>query len=53
MPSLVDHFDQESCIAASSSCMNRGDMFTRDTTTPGISPSPTSWSMRANVIVNS
>jgi hypothetical protein len=33
--------------------MNRVDMFTRATTTPGTSPSSTSWSMRANVIVNS
>jgi STE24 endopeptidase len=53
MPSLVDHFDQESVIAAISSCMNRGDMFTRVTTTPGTSPSSTSWSMRAKVSVNS
>jgi STE24 endopeptidase len=53
MPSRVDHFDQESVIAAMSSCMNRGDMFTRVTTTPGTSPSSTSWSMRANVSVNS
>jgi hypothetical protein len=28
-------------------------MFTRETTTPGTSPSSISWSMRANVIVNS
>src|SRR5215210_5744710 len=28
-------------------------MFTRDTTTPGTSPSSISWSMRANVTVNS
>jgi STE24 endopeptidase len=53
MPSRVDHFDQESVIAAMSSCMNRGDMFTRVTTTPGTSPTSTSWSMRANVSVNS
>jgi STE24 endopeptidase len=53
MPSLVDHFDQESVMAAISSCMNRGDMFTRVTTTPGTSPSSTSWSMRAKVSVNS
>jgi len=53
MPSRVDHFDQESVIAAMSSCMKRGDMFTRVTTTPGTSPSSTSWSMRANVSVNS
>ena len=43
----------ESFIASSSSRMKRGDMFTRLTTTPGTSPSSTSWSMRANVIVNS
>jgi STE24 endopeptidase len=42
MPSRVDHFDQESVIAAMSSCMKRGDMFTRVTTTPGTSPSSTS-----------
>ena len=53
MFSLADHFDHESCIASSSSFMNRFDMFTRETTTPGMSPSSTSWSMRANVIVNS
>ena len=53
MPSRVDHFDHESVIAAMSSCMKRGDMFTRVTTTPGTSPSSTSWSMRANVSVNS
>jgi len=33
--------------------MNRVDMFTRETTTPGMSPSSTSWSIRAKVIVNS
>jgi STE24 endopeptidase len=53
MPSRVDHFDQESDMAAMSSCMNRGDMFTRVTTTPGTSPSSTSWSIRAKVSVNS
>ena len=53
MPSRDDHFDHESCIASSSSRMNRVDMFTRETTTPGTSPSSTSWSMRANVSVNS
>ena len=53
IPSRADHFDQESCIASSSSFMNRVDMLTRETTTPGTSPSSTSWSMRANVIVNS
>ena len=52
-PLGVDHFDHESCIASSSSRMNRVDMFTRATTTPGTSPSSTSWSMRANVSVNS
>ena len=31
--------------------MNFGETFTRPTTTPGTSPSSTSWSMRANVIV--
>jgi hypothetical protein len=36
-----------------SSRMKRGDMFTLLTTTPGTSPSSTSWSMRANVMVNS
>ena len=53
IPSRDDHFDHESCIASSSSRMNRVDMFTRATTTPGTSPSSTSWSIRANVIVNS
>ena len=53
IPSRADHFDQESCIASSSSFMNRVDMFTRETTTPGMSPSSTSWSIRAKVIVNS
>jgi hypothetical protein len=33
--------------------MNRVDMFTRETTTPGMSPSSTSWSIAANVIANS
>ena len=33
--------------------MNWCEMFTRATTTPGTSPSSTSWSIRANVIVNS
>jgi len=33
--------------------MKRVDMFTRETTTPGTSPSSISWSTRANVIVNS
>ncbi len=53
IPSRADHFDHESCIASRSSFMNRGDMFTRETTTPGMSPSSTSWSIRANVTVNS
>jgi hypothetical protein len=33
--------------------MNCGAMLIRETTTPGTSPSSTSWSIRANVIVNS
>jgi hypothetical protein len=33
--------------------MNRCDMFTRDTTDPGTSPSSISCSIRANVTVNS
>jgi hypothetical protein len=33
--------------------MNFGERLTRETTTPGISSSSTSWSTRANVIVNS
>ena len=33
--------------------MNAVAMFIRETTTPGTSPSSTSWSIRANVIVNS
>ncbi len=53
IPSRVDHFDQLSFIASISSRMKRGDMLTRATTTPGTSPSSTSWSMRANVSVNS
>jgi hypothetical protein len=52
MPSRADHFDQLSFMASMSSRMNRGAMFTRLTTTPGTSPSSTSWSMRAKVIVN-
>src|SRR5205807_5325790 len=40
-------------MAASSSGKSCCDMFTRETTTPGMSPSSISWSMRANVIVNS
>ena len=36
-------------MASSSSRMKRFDMFTRATTTPGTSPSSTSWSIRANV----
>jgi hypothetical protein len=53
IPCTVWYFDQESFIASSSSRMNFGAMFTRVTTTPGMSPSSTSWSIRANVIVNS
>ena len=53
MLSRDDHFDQESSIASSSSRMKRLDMLIRATTTPGISPSSTSWSIRANVNVNS
>ena len=33
--------------------MKRGERLMRETTTPGISSSSTSWSTRANVIVNS
>src|SRR5205814_1461697 len=44
---------KESCIAAGSSWKNWDDMFTRDTTTPGTSPSSIAWSIRANVSVNS
>ncbi len=33
--------------------MNRAERFTRETTTPGISSSSTSWSTRAKVTVNS
>jgi hypothetical protein len=53
MPSRAAHFDQLSFIASRSSRMKRGAMLTRLTTTPGTSPSSTSWSMRAKVIVNS
>ena len=53
IPSRCDHFDQASAIASINSRMNRSDMFTRATTAPGTSPSSTSCSMRANVIVNS
>ena len=53
IPSRVDHFDQLSAIASISSLMNFGATLTRPTTTPGTSPSSTSWSMRAKVIVNS
>ena len=53
IPSRAVHFDQLSFIASMSSRMKRGDMFTRLTTTPGTSPSSTSWSMRAKVTVNS
>ena len=47
------YFDQESWSASSSSFANFVDMFTRETTIPGTSPSETSWSIRANVTVNS
>ena len=53
MPLTVVYFDQESWSASSSSRANCCDMLTRATTTPGTSPSSTSWSMRANVSVNS
>ena len=38
IPSRDDHFDHESSIASNNSRMNRFDMFTRATTTPGTSP---------------
>lgn len=53
IPSRLDQRDHASPIASISSCMKRGDMFTRATTAPGTSPSSTSCSMRANVTVNS
>ena len=53
IPSRVRHFEKLSSMASISSRMKRGERFTRDTTTPGTSPSSTSWSTRANVIVNS
>src|SRR5579862_2297196 len=53
IPSVVCHFDQESCSAAISSSTKRGDAFTRATTAPGTSPSSTSCSIRAKVRVNS
>ena len=53
IPRTVANFDHESCIASSSSFANFVDMFTRATTTPGMSPSWTSWSIRAKVSVNS
>ena len=53
IPSRLDHFDHASCIASISSRVKRLDMLTRATTDPGTSPSSTSCSMRANVIVNS
>ena len=49
---IVERIDSP-FIASMSSFMKRGDRLTRDTTTPGTSSSSTSWSMRANVIVNS
>jgi hypothetical protein len=42
-----------SSIASISSRMKRGERLIRATTTPGTSPSSTSWSTRAKVIVNS
>jgi hypothetical protein len=42
-----------SCSASISSRTKRGEALIRETTTPGISSSSTSWSRRANVIVNS
>ena len=53
IPSLVAHLDQLSSIASISSRMKRGERLTRETTTPGTSSLSTSWSTRANVIVNS
>ena len=53
MFSLVVHLDQLSSIASISSRMKRGDTLMRETTTPGTSSLSTSWSTRANVIVNS
>jgi len=48
MPFIVERdFDQLSLSASISSFVNFCDMFTRATTTPGISPSSTEWSMRA------
>ena len=53
IPSRVCHLSKLSCMASISSRMKRGDRFTRETTTPGTSPSSTSWSTRAKVMVNS
>ena len=53
IPRTVAYFDHESVSASSNSFVNRVDMFTRDTTTPGISPSSIPWSIRTNVTVNS
>ena len=39
IPRTVAYFDQESCSASSSSFANFVDMFTRETTIPGTSPS--------------
>ena len=50
---LVCHLDQLSSIASISSRMKRGETLMRETTTPGTSSLSTSWSTRANVIVNS
>ena len=53
IPSVVRHLDQLSSMASISSRKKRGERFMRETTTPGTSPSSTSWSTRANVIENS
>ena len=53
MPSRVCHLEKLSSMASISSRMKRGERFSRETTTPGTSPSSTSWSTRAKVIVNS
>ena len=53
MPSRVCHLEKLSSMASISSRMKRGERLMRETTTPGTSPSSTSWSTRAKVIVNS
>ena len=53
IPSVVRHLDQLSSMASISSRKKRGERFMRETTTPGTSPSSTSWSTRAKVIENS